>query len=410
MAETNREATATIRGYIYQFDATIGEILKLSGDDFVVVEGIEDFDVFGEAGDQYFQCKYLSSKKLTYPVIRDAILPMFEEFLTRVLGDRETPTYHLYGHFKEGSIGDKRLSGEELKQVLKKQTRVPLKSGGYKMETEDLKEKYGATDQDIECFSKCLIIHSCKEYVTHKNDIVGELSRTFNEDLMIAKEFLYPSAFTLISDLASNPNQEERRIKKAEFLAKINPSKAVYNIWFIQERGEDAYCKQIRRSFFSQMNIGPEERLFFIETNDITQDADLLGLVKEIRRKWSTHNVVRKPPKERYAPYLYFPNIDRSRLVRLKGNLHREGIIFIDGYDFQDAEFCVDSLCKPQTNENQISLRFVNTADELDSLIESFSISFTVYQFILTEPIDIDRTCRQISIPVRTIDMIQKII
>ncbi|WP_437628639.1 hypothetical protein QGN06_23290 [Achromobacter xylosoxidans] len=42
--DKKREATASIRGYFYQIDATLLEILKADLDDDVVIEGIEDFD------------------------------------------------------------------------------------------------------------------------------------------------------------------------------------------------------------------------------------------------------------------------------------------------------------------------------------------------------------------------------
>lgn len=41
----NRDASATIRGYLYQFDATISAIVTLGVQDILTVEGIEDFDI-----------------------------------------------------------------------------------------------------------------------------------------------------------------------------------------------------------------------------------------------------------------------------------------------------------------------------------------------------------------------------
>ena len=46
---SNRSATDTIKGYFYQFDYSIAEILNLSKDsDEIVVEGIEDIDIKSE--------------------------------------------------------------------------------------------------------------------------------------------------------------------------------------------------------------------------------------------------------------------------------------------------------------------------------------------------------------------------
>ena len=57
MART-REATATIKGYYYQFDLFILELLQLpSDDDRVCLEGIEDVDRIIDGGINDIQCK-----------------------------------------------------------------------------------------------------------------------------------------------------------------------------------------------------------------------------------------------------------------------------------------------------------------------------------------------------------------
>src|SRR5688572_13016267 len=79
--EAQREATATIRGYIYQFDASILAVLGATGGDTVTVEGVEDFDVLSADADTHGQVKYYEAQKLTDATVRDAVLPMLEGFL-----------------------------------------------------------------------------------------------------------------------------------------------------------------------------------------------------------------------------------------------------------------------------------------------------------------------------------------
>ncbi len=55
---TKREATATIKGYHYQFDKTILEILSAADDEQVVVEGLEDVDLESPSLLRSIQCKY----------------------------------------------------------------------------------------------------------------------------------------------------------------------------------------------------------------------------------------------------------------------------------------------------------------------------------------------------------------
>ena len=48
--DKKREATASIRGYFYQLDAALLEILNAGLDESVVIEGIEDFDRYTDEG------------------------------------------------------------------------------------------------------------------------------------------------------------------------------------------------------------------------------------------------------------------------------------------------------------------------------------------------------------------------
>ncbi|WZB64867.1 hypothetical protein WJ971_18115 [Achromobacter xylosoxidans] len=69
--DKKREATASIRGYFYQLDAALLEILNAGLDESVVIEGIEDFDRYTDDGVIYGQVKYYAEQNLTDSVLRD---------------------------------------------------------------------------------------------------------------------------------------------------------------------------------------------------------------------------------------------------------------------------------------------------------------------------------------------------
>jgi hypothetical protein len=77
----NREATASIRGYHLQFDATINAILSLKGNATLTVEDIEDFNILPAIYRNSFNVSITPPKKLTASTMRDAILPMLKGFL-----------------------------------------------------------------------------------------------------------------------------------------------------------------------------------------------------------------------------------------------------------------------------------------------------------------------------------------
>ncbi|NJM13106.1 MAG: hypothetical protein HC889_15690, partial [Synechococcaceae cyanobacterium SM1_2_3] len=118
MKNENREACATIRGYNYQFDATITAILGLSGEDTLVIEGLEDFDINRSNSSDLFQCKYYAAQKLTNSVLRDAVLPMLKDFVSRDRKNGFDRIYHLYGYFKESTLTQETITPETLKKCL----------------------------------------------------------------------------------------------------------------------------------------------------------------------------------------------------------------------------------------------------------------------------------------------------
>lgn len=407
----NREATATIRGYLYQFDATVLAILGLKNNDILTIEGIEDFDV--ECGDlsNLFQCKYYAAQRLTPATIRDAILPMLKGFISVDKPSHSELRYHLYGYFKDTQPGEKRLNSVELKKSLIRRERITPPSGEARTEVIDIQEEIGASDEDIERFVQRLTIHTCTEYDEHKKDVVHALQTEFRVSRDEAEQYLYPTAFTLVSGLAANPDRKARQISRKLFFQQVQPSRALYNAWTLREKGEVAYCSSIRRKYFSDQNIDAVHRFFVIETLPETTDADLLFLLRTLQRKWSSHRTRRKPNAERYAPYIYFNSLPPERLVALKQILHKDGTIFVDGYPFLGAEFSVNHLSTPQTYENQISLRLVSSEDDLRQSLEGVHGMRSIYEFFVNTRIGAFPSAQQVVIiPVTSMSMVTQIV
>lgn len=406
----NREATAAIRGYIYQFDATISSILDLDDTGELTVEGIEDFDI--ECGNlcDYFQCKYYAASRLTPATIRDAILPMLQRFLSLDEPSRKRRRYHLYGYFKDSSPGDTTLTAAELKRSLVRRERRKLPSGKMKTILINVQTEIGATESDIKLFSRHLTVHVCDEYEQHKKEVVEALKKAFCVSQFEAEGYLYPSALTLVSRLAVAATRSARKINRAAFVNRLRPSRALFNTWALREKGQDVFCRTIRRKHFSVTNIDAVHRLFVIETPAEATNAELLAFIHSLRSKWSSHRVRRKPDAERYAPYIYFRSLSDDRLVALKATLHQEGVSFVDGYAFLGASFSPGHLRSPQSYENQISLRFINSASDLSESLQQLRGARSVYEFFVDSPITNNITCQHVIIPITSISMISQMI
>ena len=92
-----RSAENTIKGFNYQFAATVLLILESKHDSQITVEGIEDIDVSSDSLTAAVQCKYYEGTKLTNSVLREIVEPMLVDEKARATKIH----YFIYGHFKE---------------------------------------------------------------------------------------------------------------------------------------------------------------------------------------------------------------------------------------------------------------------------------------------------------------------
>lgn len=406
----NREASATIRGYIYQFDATIRKILASGADDLCTVEDIEDFDIHASDLSSYFQCKYYAAQKLTSSTLRDAILPMLKNYVGLNLSERRNKRYYLYGHFKDTSYVNNEITSKTLKTILVRKEKLHDKSGGKSYRVINLQDEIGATDDDLEGFIQQFSLELGPEYEEHKKTVIDEIGAVFAVSRFEAESYIYPSALALISTLACRKTAEERTVTKDNFFQKIRPKRALYSLWALREKSQRAYCRDMRTRYFCKRNIDPEARFFILEFPESASEADIMQILLSIRRKWSSHTVKRKPDNDRYAPYIFLKNVKPERLANIKKTLHQNSYVFLDGYPFQGSDFSLASISQHQTYQNMISLRFLNSEEDLQNCLSNLTQPISVFQFFFDKPLDIIEEIYQVCIPITSQQMIAKII
>lgn len=406
----SRDATATIRGYMYQFDATIRAILKLPKGKHIDVEGIEDFDIGGDDPTDLFQCKYYAAQRLTPAELRDATLPMLKGFLSLDASVQKKRRFHLYGYYKDSTPGESHPTLQDLKDALVQRKRVKKAGGKISTQVTNLQTALGATDADLQLFAKRLTIHIGDEYEEHKRQAVAELKTAMGVSLVEAREHLYSSALTHVTALATGDTLAKRRITKDKFCSQLLPSRTLLSAWMLREMGDPAFCRDMRQRHFSRQNIDAAQRFFIVDCTRPVSADDLLSLIHTLRRKWSSHTVRRKPAAERYAPYVYLRGLAAGDLVALKSGLQGDGVMFVDGYAFAGADFSAEKVAQPQIYPNGVSLRFLNCEADLINTLSSVSGQRCVYDFFIDAPLAIKTDVRYTAFPVNSIPMIERII
>lgn len=98
-----RQADSTIKGYLYQFNKSIYEILQAEDDTKITLEGvIEDIDIQSPSSLTTIQCKYNEDKKYQISSVATPILEMLCHYCeSTALG--KSVSYVLYAYYAENT-------------------------------------------------------------------------------------------------------------------------------------------------------------------------------------------------------------------------------------------------------------------------------------------------------------------
>jgi len=410
-AEAQREATATIRGYSYQFDASILAVLAANADEDVTVEGVEDFDISTATQDTHGQVKYYEAQKLTDAKLRDAVLPMLKGFLSYTPEKRERKRYILYGHFKETPTYPP-VDLAVLQRILVQGSF--LKEAGddtkkKKVET-NLQLELKASDADLADFAGRFEIKITEPIEEHRARVVAKLAEAQRVTKVEAEGYTYPSAFTAMAALSMERSRETRTITRKVFLKAIKPDVAIYSAWALREESETVFCRRMQDRHFSALNVESKDRFFILTLADDDGVDDAWKLTQHVIDRWSSHKMSRKPLKERYAPFFFFPRLGAQDLAQLKGRLYGAGHTITDGHAYNDAPFSIQHLMLPQTKDRPVSARFVATADQLLEALAAANLRKLVVQLHTGDAYGVDPSISQIAIPITGASMAREIL
>jgi hypothetical protein len=399
---SKRSATATIVGYVYQFDYTIKCLLNLSNDnELIEIENIEDIDVHSCTESVAIQCKYYADTEYNHSVIAKPIRLMLSHY-SDVKNDNAQPIdYKLYGFYKSGK---EKLVLPITVDFLKKHF---LTYSEKKIEHKQ-HDKLNLNDKDLAHFlSKLTIDINAEEDTAQLHGIISMLKRKFGCDDFEAEHYYYNNALKVISHMAKQSNVSNRRITKKDFINLINKKEILYNKWFFEKKGEKSYYAELRRRYFTQFNTN--ERFFLIEVSDSFSKSDLKELLLMLSNKWTK---ISRRETNPFCPYIYIHTIEEDDLVGLKIELSNDNFKFIDGYDFKGALFSQDSITQTANHNNQIKLKLIDTLDNLELVLQAKGRTQEIYQFYISVPFfDAENQyTKQVKIQVKDLQSIKEII
>ncbi|MNC10338.1 hypothetical protein D3C75_579790 [compost metagenome] len=413
-ADKKREATASIRGYIYQLDATLLEILRSGIDDEVVIEGIEDFDTYSTDNIVYSQVKYYAGQNLTNSVLRDPLHKLFTHFINLSEAQRDNRKYIIYGHYASVNISTDKLTVQRFKETMEYTKETKGENGKKTRTNHSLLDGILTEDSVIHEFCQRFEIKISENFDDHRKLVIEAVRLAHGVSLLEAEGFSYPRAFDYISSLAVKTDHNDRKSNQRQLLENLKGCQAIHHKWMLRENSSRDYERYFKRLYFQQQNIHGTIRFFIIEVDPKENTATINDLLVEISKKWSSANVKNIPDRDRHASFVILRGVDQDRLPQVKHALYDSGIDFVDGYPYRDSPYRESQLLTAQTQTHKISLRLIDTLEHLAEAVRQVERRLCyVYDFFLTQPsqdIWSSSSKRTFSIPIENLSNIKSII
>ena len=242
----DRTAIDTIKGYFYQFDQSVWQLLNLTNDnDTITVEGIEDIDISTATEETAIQCKYYAKSEYNHSVISEPIRLMLNHFAEYKKGNAPKINYHLKGHYKSGHH---KLTLPIDLNFLKTHFLTYSRTIKNVKKTFEHHNDLGLNDKELVEFLNVLVIDiNAVDFDIQYKNLIDNLRKQFSCTEFTAEHFYYNNALRLIKEISIKKQYKLRTISKVDFLNSIDTSQILFNEWFIKRKGEKAHF--IRNSF-----------------------------------------------------------------------------------------------------------------------------------------------------------------
>lgn len=347
----SRTAESTIKGFLYQFQKTIKEILQADYDSEITVEGIvEDVDVNHMNGSSTaIQCKYHESvETFTTSLIYKPILQMAEHFANNPTADIE---YRLYVHVPSQPNSVRNITDTELSEALASTNRT-LQSIISRIPT--------FTHQDFLAKLTLEFAPSIDDLAEEIKEILGEISIP-NSDV---ESILYPNSINHIARLSCNDSAQERTIDRLAFenlLASSNST--AISRWTLALKTKKQLLSSKKKQLIQSLSINTRERCVYISKEQLLDfDDKIVVFINNFVSKYHSKATHTKTP-------IFAFDCNRDELDTITYRLYKKNITANTGYIGNN--FDLDSLFRspitPRSrslpSEREFQVRLVSTQE-----------------------------------------------
>lgn len=383
----DRSAHATIKGYFYQFDKTILELLEATDpNSSVIVEGIEDIDLTDGTEASLIQCKYYEGTEYVHSVIKDAVIHMVRHFRSSGCQAGQALRYRVYGHYKSGQ--DKLPATLDLAFVKKHFLTYTEKGVSHEVHNE-----LGIDDTQLGSFLSLLDVDiRAPSYDDQQKQVRGLLASILpGSNAEDAEAFHYPRAINAIQKLAVQADPAERTISRTDFIAAVDKKDTVFSRWLLEKFGIDHYARSLKRKHFAfpGTRIPKANRIFCLDMSDGLDIARAVQMLRTIGTRFSNKEHARTPDSDRFCPYVLLRRIDEGDAAVLKNALYESGAHVEDGHPFLGSAFYRERLHALPAKADRPRLRFIPSEHQLAPIFAGTNgMPTEVFDFYRTSPVE----------------------
>lgn len=343
-----RTADYTIKGFLYQFNKTLFEILESNEGTVITVEGIvEDIDLSNAGSLTAIQCKYHEAAEHFVPSI--IYRPLLQMMSTFHQNPNNAVTYILYCYFP-GKTGDvARFGKAEMEEALNSTNK------DLRQYTDSLKGQI-----NIDAFLERFSLRFGKSYDDLADAVCSSLEKNGipKEDIPILG---YPNAVHSIANLSIRHNPEERKITREQLVTNLLEARnTAISRWTLALKSRKQILEARRKQLKANLDKNSRLRYFLVNAKSLDDfDSEIVKFVGDYLEKYHFKAA------HINTPIFCLATTEQAfRDIQLR--IHRKGISSTDGYvgtHFDPQLFFRNPMSRRTANrriEREFSLRLLH--------------------------------------------------
>jgi len=347
-----RAADYTIKGFLYQFNKTLLEILNSQEDSIITVEGIvEDVEIVTPAMMTAIQCKYHeASDTFTQSAIFKPLLQMMDHFHANAGADIR---YILFAHYPSvNGMAQPTIGKTELQAAL------DSKNKDFQAYVATLRGKV-----DLDAF----LARFAMEFGATFDDLVSQVSVALKTNGIPDGDIdtlAYPNAINIIAGISVKHDPTERNITKRQFLEALNSiRKTAISRWTMALRTRKELLDARRKQIKTHLDKNSRLRYLVVDAKTLDDyEEEIVLFVGDYLDKYHFKTAHISTP-------VLCLCTSKEDFLRIQYRLFTKGIISTDGYigeHFEESRFFRDPFTRKGAGgavKREFSLRMLRWED-----------------------------------------------